>query len=248
MRRNILSQKELKLLVLIALFLIGSAATDRIHTVPLREVKASLEKSLYEQLQLEQLGLDEKIFNRALSGWEKLCEKAQLHKSGLLSIADLSQSANCKRLYVIDLANKSVLFNTYVAHGRNSGEEFASSFGNRPQSYKSSLGFYLTTEPYIGAHGLSLRLKGFEKGINDKAEERGIVMHGAPYVSETFIRNNGRLGRSQGCPAIPDELCPSIVDCIKGGSCLFLFYPDSVYFRKSELFGRKPKLVAECCR
>jgi hypothetical protein len=173
-----------------------------------------------------------------------LCVKTGLEKDTLLSIADFSQSANQKRLYVIDLRNKAVLYHTFVAHGRNSGDEYARSFGNRPQSYKSSLGYYITGVPYSGEHGLSLRLRGSEKGINDRAEERGIVMHGAPYVSESFIQSNGRLGRSQGCPAVPDDLCPSIVECIKGGSCLFMYYPDNGYFRKSEFFKKGAPALA----
>jgi hypothetical protein len=237
MQRKILTQRELKYLVLIVLFFAGQAATTHIHHPAAMRVKASLEKSLYEQLQLDELGLSEKTFNRALAGWKKIAGSLKSEKTQIITIADLSQSANSKRLYVIDLSQKAVLFNTYVAHGRNSGEEYAESFGNRPESYKSSLGYYITGQPYMGAHGLSLRLEGCEKGINDKALQRGIVIHGADYVSEDFIRKNGRLGRSQGCPAVPAELCPSIVDCIKGGSCLFMFYPDSNYFRKSAVFA-----------
>jgi hypothetical protein len=236
MRVRLLSRRDKKLLVLAALFIAGSAATTKTHTVPLAEVKASLNKGLYEQLGLEKLGLRKDVFGRAVAGWEKLCGKLNPEKGGLLSIADLSQSSKNKRFYVIDLVKKEVLFNTYVAHGRNSGEEFAYEFGNKPESYKSSLGFYITGGPYEGTHGISMRLQGHEKGINDQAVARGIVMHGAPYVSEKFIAQNGRLGRSQGCPAVPDELCKPIVDKISDGSCLFMFYPDSVYFKKSELF------------
>jgi hypothetical protein len=155
----------------------------------------------------------------------------------LLSIADLSQSANAKRLYVIDLDKRQVIFNTYVSHGRNSGEEFARFFGNKPECYKSSLGFYVTGSIYTGAHGISLRLKGVEEGINHHAEQRGIVMHGASYVSESFIRKNGRLGRSQGCPAVPEEECQHIVNSIKEGSCFFIFYPDSGYFSRSAFYN-----------
>ena len=121
------------------------------------------------------------------------------------------------------------MFNTYVAHGRNSGEEFAINFANTINSYKSSLGFYITGNTYQGKHGLSLRLKGIEKGINDDAEKRGIVMHGAKYVSESFIKQCGRLGRSEGCPAVPEELCTPIVNFIKDGSCVFVYYPDKNY-------------------
>lgn len=191
------------------------------------------EASLYEKLQLSGMGLKEDIFSKAIAGWKALSEKKHLENPGFLSIADLSQSSNLKRLYVIDVENKVVLFNTYVAHGRNSGEEFAHVFSNKPDSYQSSLGFYLTGKTYKGQHGLSMKLIGVEKGINDVAEQRGIVMHGAPYVSEDFSCQYGRLGRSQGCPAVPEELCEPIVNTIKDGSCLFMFYPDSSYFKKS---------------
>src|SRR6188768_3633965 len=153
------------------------------------------ENLLYDQLQLSTLGLTSDVFYKAFTGWKSLSENQCLDKPGVLSIVDLSQSSNSKRLYIIDMAGKRVLYNTYVAHGRNSGEEFARSFSNKPESYKSSLGFYLTENTYQGEHGLSMKLKGIEKGINDVAKERGIVMHGAPYVSEVFINQFGRLGR-----------------------------------------------------
>ena len=194
--------------------------------------------SIYEELNLSSIGLKEAIFNDALTGWNSLMKTEHIEKSNLLSIADMSQSCNAKRLYVIDMANKKVLFNTYVAHGRNSGEEFASSFANKNNSYKSSLGFYVTGNTYQGTHGTSMRLKGVEQGINDIAEQRGIVMHGAAYVSESFIQQTGRLGRSQGCPAVPENLCKPIVDIIKEGSCFFMFYPDNNYLKYSKFCGR----------
>ena len=190
---------------------------------------------LYDELQLATLGLSKSIFEQAVAEWNTLSTKEHIEKSNILSIADLSQTSKAKRLYVIDIANKKVLFNTYVAHGRNSGDEFATSFSNKENSYQSSLGFYITTNTYKGAHGLSLRLKGIEKGINDIAENRGIVVHGASYVSESFINSFGRLGRSQGCPAVPMELCSPIINSIKGGSCFFMFYPDKNYYNKTSL-------------
>jgi hypothetical protein len=190
--------------------------------------------SLYEELNLSQIGLRESVFDKAIMGWNTF-KKRYIERTNVLSIIDLSQSSNSKRLYIIDLVGKKVLFNTYVSHGRNSGEEYAHSFSNKSNSFQSSLGFYLTENTYQGSHGLSMRLRGIEVGINDIAEQRGIVMHGASYVSESFIKQNGRLGRSQGCPAVPQELCESIVNSIKGGSCLFMFYPDSNYLKKSLL-------------
>ncbi len=190
-------------------------------------------ESLYNQLHLSELGLKEIIFDRAVAGWNILIKQKSLSNSSLLSIVDFSQSSNTKRLYIIDMDKKIILFNTYVAHGRNSGEEFAMFFGNKANSFKSSLGFYITGNTYQGNHGLSMRLKGVEKGINDGAEQRGIVMHGAPYVSEAFIKQCGRLGRSQGCPAVPQELCQEIIGYIKGGSCFYMYYPDKNYLKHS---------------
>ena len=208
------------------------------HIIKKHNTKLSslLEKQhLYDELNLSDLGLKRNIFEKALEGWSKLNDQQKIQKSNLLSILDLSQSSNAKRLYVIDMEKREVVFNTYAAHGKKSGGEFARSFANKNNSYKSSLGFYLTGETYMGSHGLSMRLKGIEKGINDHAESRGIVMHGASYVSESFMKESGRLGRSEGCPAVPEELCPLIVNYIKEGSCLYLYYPDKHYFKKSNL-------------
>lgn len=193
--------------------------------------------SLYDQLRLAELGLSRDAFNIALKGFQKLEKEEQLQNHELLSIADFSKSSAEKRLYVIDLAKQAVLFHTYVSHGRNSGMEYARAFGNREGSYMSSLGFYRTGEIYQGQHGPSLRLVGLEKGINHRALERGIVIHGADYVSEDFIARYGRLGRSQGCPAVPQEECTSLVHCLKGGSCLYVYYPDSGYFRSSPILS-----------
>ena len=189
---------------------------------------------LYEQLQLATIGMSEDVFNKAIAGRNHLFQKQNV--TNVLSIVDFSQSSNSKRLYVIDLLAQKVIFNTYVAHGRNSGGEFAYSFSNTTNSYQSSLGFYVTDSIYIGAHGTSIRLKGVEKNINDEAIKRGIVLHGASYVCESFIKQNLRLGRSQGCPAVPLDMCLPIVNCIKGGSCFFIFYPDKEYLKKTEFF------------
>jgi len=166
----------------------------------------------------------EESFTQALKGFYLLKEKG-LIKKNILTLVDFSLSSNLKRLWVIDLTTNSVLFQSLVAHGRNTGAEFANSFSNAPQSFKSSLGFYATGEIYNGKHGMSLRLDGLEKGLNDNARSRGVVMHAANYVSNSFIKNNKRLGRSQGCPAIPEELSKDIINTIKDKSCLFIYHP-----------------------
>lgn len=167
-----------------------------------------------------------KTFTKAVEGFYQLKEKGVIKKD-FLTVIDYSLSSNVKRLWVIDMNNYSILFHSLVAHGRNSGNEFAKQFSNKPESYQSSLGFYATAETYMGKHGYSLRLDGLEIGVNNKARERAVVIHGADYVSESFIQRNGRLGRSFGCPSLPEDLSKDIIDTIKEKSCLFIYHPKS---------------------
>lgn len=175
-------------------------------------------------------------FTEALKGFYFLKEKGLIQKN-ILTLVDFSLSSNTKRLWVIDLDTNTILYNSLVAHGRNTGEEYASSFSNSNSSYKSSLGFYATGEIYNGKHGMSLKLDGLEKGINDNARVRGVVMHSANYVSNSFIKYNKRLGRSQGCPAIPEGLLKGIVNTIKDKSCLFIYHPSRSIKTISTLFS-----------
>ncbi len=177
---------------------------------------------LYSEMKLHEMGLSINAFIKAHSGWVSLNNQRKLLNPHILCIADLSQSSKEKRLFILDINSKEVLYKTFVAHGRNSGEEYATKFSNSPNSFQSSPGFYVTGSVYNGKHGESLRLKGVEKGKNNLAEARGIVVHGADYVSENFIKNTGRLGRSQGCPAIPQELTKEIIPLIKGGACFYI--------------------------
>jgi len=188
--------------------------------------------SLYESLDHGSMELPSRdLFELALNGYTQLSDK-KLSKS-IITIIDFSKASTEKRLWSIDLNEKKVLFNTWVAHGQNSGNLYAESFSNKNGSHQSSLGFYTTGQTYQGKHGLSLKLHGLEKNINDQAEARAIVMHGADYVSEAFIKRVGRLGRSHGCPAIPMELHKEIISTISGGSLLFIYYPDEQYLSSS---------------
>jgi hypothetical protein len=173
-------------------------------------------------------------FQYGIEGFYRLKEQGKVKKN-ILTLIDLSISANAKRMWIIDMDSYTVLYQTLVSHGRNSGEEYAVKFSNKPESYQSSLGFYATAETYQGKHGLSLRLDGLERGINDKARDRAIVIHGADYVSERFIQQNKRLGRSQGCPALPQELTQEIIELIKDQSCLFIYHPNRNYIQQSRL-------------
>lgn len=221
------------LLVASAIFLLTTAFSERkAEHVELKSIPAL--SSVYTKLHLQELGLSETAFNLAVKGWEKLRTQGEVSKN-LISICDFTQSSKNKRLYVIDMGTGQLLFNTLVAHGKNTGEEFAQSFSNENSSNKSSLGFYVTKETYEGQHGLSLKLTGEEPGFNDHAEERSIVMHGADYVCESFIAQCGRLGRSFGCPSVPVEMRDEIINTIKDGTCLFVYYPDTKYLTASKL-------------
>lgn len=194
-------------------------------------------ENIYNSLNSNQFALPNlESFKEALKGFYLLKEKG-LVKKDILTLVDFSLSSNVKRLWVIDMTTNTILYNSLVAHGRNTGEEFANSFSNSNKSFKSSLGFYATGEIYNGKHGISLKLDGLEKGINDNARERGVVMHSANYVSNSFIKCNKRLGRSQGCPAIPQETLKAIVNTIKDKSCLFIYHPSRSFEKIAALFS-----------
>ncbi len=194
-------------------------------------------ESVYNSLNSNNFKMPElKTFSEALKGFYLLKERGVIKKN-ILTLIDFSLSSNTKRLWVIDLTSNTILFNSLVAHGRNTGEEFASAFSNLNSSFKSSLGFYATGEIYQGKHGASLRLDGLENGVNDNARERGVVMHGADYVSESFIRNHKRLGRSQGCPAVPVELTNEIIQLIKDKSCLYIYHPSRNFAMEERLIS-----------
>lgn len=200
------------------------------HTTTFKSKVDLIIESVYHNLNTNQFILPEfDSFSEALKGYYKLKESG-LVKKEILTLVDFGLSSNTKRLWVIDLATNTILFQSLVAHGRNTGEEFATNFSNKTSSFQSSLGFYLTGEVYTGKHGLSLKLDGLEKGINCNARSRAIVIHGANYVSESFITQNKRLGRSQGCPALPKDLTLPIINTIKDQSILFIYHPS----RKSE--------------
>lgn len=179
--------------------------------------------------------LNEDVFEKAFKGFEKLKAEGKLpSESHFLTIADFSKSSNTKRLWVIDIDQKKVVFNALVAHGMGTGDEFAEHFSNTDSSHQSSLGFYITEAPYNGNNGYSLKLMGMDKGFNDAALQRAIVMHGADYVSENFAKDHKRIGRSWGCPAVSRDLAEPIINTIKGQNCLFIYYPDENYLNSSE--------------
>lgn len=185
-------------------------------------------KSVYDSLHLSLRGLSHEAFDYAKRGFERLLQEGRLMNDSIISIIDFSRPSSEKRLFILDMKNFKVLFNTLVSHGRNSGREFATSFSNQHSSYMSSPGFYITKETYEGKNGYSLKLEGLERGINDNAYERGIVVHGAPYVSDDFVDAQGYIGRSQGCPAVPQQVSHSVINRIKNGTCMFIYHPSYI--------------------
>ncbi len=215
----------------------NTASTNRKVVGEAKHVIDSSKWGIYDSLHLSDLGLSKQAFNYALKGYNTLLHNGKLRNTETLSIIDFSLPSTSKRLFVIDLKRVEVLFNTYVSHGRNSGVTMASEFSNSAESFKSSLGFYVTTDTYMGKHGYSMRLEGEEKGINDNALDRGIVMHSADYVNENLIRSQGYIGRSLGCPAVSPLLYKPIINKIKNGSCLFMYSPVKYYTSKSVLIN-----------
>jgi hypothetical protein len=193
--------------------------------------------NVYCDMDLEQAGLHREVFEYAYIGYLRLLEEHKVVKSNIITICDFSQSSRNRRLYVVDLESKKILINTYVAHGRRSGGEYANTFSNKWSSHKSSLGFYVTELTYTGKHGLALKIHGLEKGFNDKADRRNIVIHGSKYVGEKYIQSNKFNGRSFGCPAIPNEDVKEVVEDMKGGSCFFIYHPTKKYLTGSKILN-----------
>jgi len=178
---------------------------------------------IYHSAHLEQTGLKPEVFEKALTGFYNLKNSGKISaEKSILTIADFDQNSTSKRLWIIDLKKDSLLLNTWVAHGQNSGDDMATKFSDVNDSNESSLGFYVTAEVYKGRHGRSLRLDGMDEGYNTNARKRSIVVHGASYVSQGTINQLGRLGRSHGCPAVPAELSDQVINTIEGKTVIFI--------------------------
>jgi len=193
--------------------------------------------NLYESFAVKNASIPQLTsFSFAVKGYYKLLAQGKI-KNKTLTIIDFSLSSTQKRMWVLDMTTQKVLFNTVVAHGKNTGGEFATNFSNSTNSFKSSLGFYIPNETYYGKNGLSLFLDGQERGINDNARKRYVVMHGAKYANPNFIKKYGRLGRSLGCPALPTAISAKVINLLKGKSCLFIYHPNKNYKNKSKLIA-----------
>lgn len=196
----------------------------------------TISKRLYDSLKLDQYGLSLQALEYAYKGYQKLENKGTLNNPGILTICDFTKSSFKKRMYIIDVVNYKILLNTYVAHGKNSGGEYAKNFSNKTKSLASSLGFFITRNIYHGKHGLSLRLAGLEPGYNDKAESRAVVVHGAPYIGDNRLQSE-YMGRSFGCPAVPQAQAPKVINLIKDGTCLFIYHPSASYLHGSKILN-----------
>lgn len=192
---------------------------------------------VYQNIIQKGYDLSQDVFNMAFKGFEKLSSGGMLNSDSLLTIIDFTKSSREKRMFVVDLKSMQVVFNTVVAHGMNSGAEYAKRFSNNVNSHQSSLGFYVTRNPYKGSNGYSLKLDGVEQGFNDRAMDRAIVMHGAPYANERMIKVKGYLGRSHGCPALPQHLNKQVINTIKQGNLVFVYYPDQKYLKESDILN-----------
>jgi hypothetical protein len=197
---------------------------------------ASVCDKLYDSLNLNNLGLSREVMQLAYKGQQKLIERGLLSNDKLVAVCDFSQPSSKKRLYIIDTRNYRVVYNTYVAHGKNSGLNYAERFSNTPESLQSSLGFYLTKSTYSGKHGLSLKLSGLEKGFNDNAEARAVVMHGAEYIGSNRA-DAAFMGRSFGCPAVPQAESAKVINILKNGTALFIYHPTQKYLNASTLLN-----------
>lgn len=161
-----------------------------------------------------------------------------------LAVIDFSLPSSEPRLWIFDLREQTLVLKDFVAHGQNSGDNYASRFSNILGSHQSSIGLFRTQESYYGRHGYSLRMDGLEPGFNDRARERAIVIHSADYVDPTWIERQGRIGRSQGCPAVRPEIAQVVVDSLKGGQFMFKYYPDQDWLASSPYLNCEPSQVA----
>ncbi len=181
--------------------------------------------------------IDPHVFDLALGAARCAVRSGAIAEPSTLTVIDYSKPSTEKRLWVFDLRSRELLYEELVAHGQGSGDNLATAFSNRPDTHASSLGLFLTEDTYVGKNGYSLRLNGLDEGFNHHARERAIVMHGAPYVSEDFVKANGRLGRSWGCPALREGVAREVIDRVRGSGLLFAYYPDQDWLGSSRYLG-----------
>lgn len=195
--------------------------------------QAEMSEAAVEELVSQADGLRPEVFRLALTAADRAAAEGLVKRRDLLTVIDYSLPSTTPRLFVFDLQSKQLLFRELVAHGKNSGDNFTRSFSNENGSLQTSLGLYVTAGTYFGNNGYSLRLRGLDEDFNDRALERAIVMHGADYVSESFARSQGRIGRSWGCPAVRSTVAKKLIDTLKGGTAIFAYYPERSWLTRS---------------
>jgi hypothetical protein len=204
---------------------------------PARADEAGPERARLAALAQAAPDLDRGVLERALRAAGCAERRGLLEDPDTLTVIDYTRPSTEPRLFVLDVEPPALLHEELVAHGRGTGENDAHRFSNEPGSHQSSLGLFVTQGTYVGRHGRSLRLLGLEPGVNDRALERAIVLHGAEYVSQTFAALHGRLGRSFGCPALAVEVAQRVIDVIRGGTPVFAWYPDPAWLASSPFLG-----------
>lgn len=214
-------------IILMLVFGANMASNVNIIANPVQDIN-----TVVQHLSLKAPALDKNVLKLALKAYNK-AKAAGLAKKPILTVIDYSKPSSEQRMWVFDLAKDKLLFNTHVAHGKNSGGKVANHFSNRDSSKETSLGTFVTKDTYIGSNGYSLNLEGLEKGFNDNAYKRRVVVHGSSYMSPEFIKSHGQAGRSWGCPAVAHALAKPIINTIKNGSVLFAYYPDKNYLSAS---------------
>ncbi|MEO6851197.1 MAG: murein L,D-transpeptidase catalytic domain family protein [Mucilaginibacter sp.] len=230
-------------LLAFSITVIGWKADDRLvipRNIPAKTAGASAKmffssyiEKIYHTAQLNDAGLEFPVFQKAVTGYFNLKASAKVSQySSVITVIDLAKSSCTKRMWIIDMVNKNLILNTWVAHGNGSGDIIPDHFSNENYSHASSLGFYVTDNVYNGKHGRSLRLDGLDSGFNDNAFIRGIVIHAAPYVSSYVINLKGRIGRSEGCPAISPKVARKVINTIKGKTVIFISGNDDSYSSK----------------
>ena len=199
----------------------------------LKKVELNI-KDLYNELNAAQYDLSFEAFRYAYIGYQSLRKQHRLNEKDLFSIIDFTKDSSSKRFYTIDLEKMKIVYYTYVAHGKKSGERMATSFSDAVESNKSSIGFYITGNTYNGGNGYSLILHGDEKGYNSNLAKRSVVVHAADYANEDYIARNGRMGRSLGCPALPENIYKQVIETIKEKTMIFAYYNDAKYLKTSK--------------
>jgi hypothetical protein len=197
--------------------------------------KHSMESSGWSRASLGTI--DRRVFDLALGAARCAIRSVAIADPSTLTVIDYSKPSTEKRLWVFDLQSRDLLYEELVAHGQGSGDALATVFSNEPDTHASSIGLFLTEDTYVGKNGYSLRLNGLDEGFNHRARDRAIVMHGAPYVSEDFVKKNGRLGRSWGCPALREGIAREVIDRVRGSGLLFAYYPHRKWLESSRYLG-----------